>query len=220
MNPHVKPPVSPSLLAQFAKIVGERYAITDPAMQEPYLREMRDLYHGSTPDGAAAGLGCGSLGGAEARQRDQDRDRAAGRQHRTGRRADPASRRDRSLAQPHGQDPRGGRDVQYHHRGGRRVARPRARGGGRRRPALSAAAALRGHLHGRRQPVDQCGRHHRGVVGRRAPAGARPRSRAGRRARAEQSQQAEEGQHRLRSEKPVHRRRRHARHHHRGERCA
>ena len=49
MNPHVKPPVSSSLLAQFANIVGEKYAITDPAMQEPYLREMRDLYHGNTP---------------------------------------------------------------------------------------------------------------------------------------------------------------------------
>ena len=49
MNPHVKPPVSSSLLSQFAAIVGERYAITDPAMQESYLREMRDLYHGHTP---------------------------------------------------------------------------------------------------------------------------------------------------------------------------
>ena len=37
------------LLARFAAIVGEKYAITDPAMQEPYLREMRDLYHGHTP---------------------------------------------------------------------------------------------------------------------------------------------------------------------------
>jgi D-lactate dehydrogenase (cytochrome) len=49
MNPHVKPPASSSLLAQFANIVGENYAITDPAMQEPYLREMRDLYRGNTP---------------------------------------------------------------------------------------------------------------------------------------------------------------------------
>jgi len=38
-----------SLLPRFAAIVGEKYAITDPAMQEPYLREMRDLYHGRTP---------------------------------------------------------------------------------------------------------------------------------------------------------------------------
>jgi FAD/FMN-containing dehydrogenase len=37
------------LLARFAAIVGEKYAITDPALQEQYLREMRDLYHGHTP---------------------------------------------------------------------------------------------------------------------------------------------------------------------------
>src|SRR5437764_13425789 len=49
MNPHVKPPVSSDLLARFAQIVGEKYAITDPALQEQYLREMRDLYHGHTP---------------------------------------------------------------------------------------------------------------------------------------------------------------------------
>jgi D-lactate dehydrogenase (cytochrome) len=49
MNPHVKPTVSSTLLSRFAAIVGERYAITDPTMQEPYLREMRDLYQGHTP---------------------------------------------------------------------------------------------------------------------------------------------------------------------------
>ena len=49
MNTHVKPSVSPDLLARFAKIVGDRYAVTDPAMQEPYLKEMRDLYRGNTP---------------------------------------------------------------------------------------------------------------------------------------------------------------------------
>src|SRR5205085_3301143 len=38
-----------NLLPRFAQIVGGRYAITDPAMQEPYLREMRDLYRGHTP---------------------------------------------------------------------------------------------------------------------------------------------------------------------------
>jgi len=41
--------IKPDLLARFAAIVGERYAITDPAMQQPYLKEMRDLYHGKTP---------------------------------------------------------------------------------------------------------------------------------------------------------------------------
>src|SRR5947199_1968183 len=49
MNTHVKPSISADLLARFANIVGEKYAITDPAMQEPYLREMRDLYHGRSP---------------------------------------------------------------------------------------------------------------------------------------------------------------------------
>src|SRR5437763_227636 len=38
-----------NLLPRFAQIVGERYAITDPTMQQPYLREMRDLYQGRTP---------------------------------------------------------------------------------------------------------------------------------------------------------------------------
>src|SRR3989440_548376 len=49
MNPRVKPPVSPNVLSRFAAIVSERYAITDPALQQPYLKEMRDLYHGHTP---------------------------------------------------------------------------------------------------------------------------------------------------------------------------
>jgi D-lactate dehydrogenase (cytochrome) len=41
--------VGNDLLARFAAIVGERYAITDPVAQESYLVEMRDLYHGATP---------------------------------------------------------------------------------------------------------------------------------------------------------------------------
>jgi FAD/FMN-containing dehydrogenase len=37
------------LLARFIGIVGQRYAVTDRQAQEPYLVEMRDLYHGQTP---------------------------------------------------------------------------------------------------------------------------------------------------------------------------
>jgi FAD/FMN-containing dehydrogenase len=37
------------VLARFAAIVGDRYAVTDPQAQEPYLVEMRGLYHGRTP---------------------------------------------------------------------------------------------------------------------------------------------------------------------------
>ena len=46
-----KSPASPdaSLLARFAAIVGEKYAITDSQAQLPYLVEMRDLYRGRTP---------------------------------------------------------------------------------------------------------------------------------------------------------------------------
>jgi FAD/FMN-containing dehydrogenase len=49
MNIQEKPSLAPELLKRFAAIVGEKYAITDPKDQEPYLVEMRDLYHGRTP---------------------------------------------------------------------------------------------------------------------------------------------------------------------------
>src|SRR5579863_1006203 len=46
-----KSPSAPdtSLLARFAAIVGEKYALTDPQAQAPYVVEMRDLYRGRTP---------------------------------------------------------------------------------------------------------------------------------------------------------------------------
>jgi len=37
------------LLSRFAAIVGDKYAITDPAAQAPYLVEMRDLFRGHSP---------------------------------------------------------------------------------------------------------------------------------------------------------------------------
>jgi D-lactate dehydrogenase (cytochrome) len=41
--------ITPGVLVRFAQIVGARYAITAVAEQQPYLVEMRDLYHGVTP---------------------------------------------------------------------------------------------------------------------------------------------------------------------------
>ena len=41
--------ISPELLGRFAAIVGEKFAITDPQSQTPYLVEMRDLFRGHTP---------------------------------------------------------------------------------------------------------------------------------------------------------------------------
>jgi FAD/FMN-containing dehydrogenase len=49
MNPQLRPAPSPDLLARFTTIVGQKYAVTAPQDQEPYLVEMRDLYHGHTP---------------------------------------------------------------------------------------------------------------------------------------------------------------------------
>jgi FAD/FMN-containing dehydrogenase len=49
MDVQTKPKLPPALLKRFSEIVGEKYAITDIAAQQPYLVEMRDLYHGHTP---------------------------------------------------------------------------------------------------------------------------------------------------------------------------
>lgn len=40
---------SPTLIAEFTKIVGEKHAITDNRDQAPHLREWRDRYFGQTP---------------------------------------------------------------------------------------------------------------------------------------------------------------------------
>jgi FAD/FMN-containing dehydrogenase len=44
-----QPAADPSLLARFAAIVGDKYAITDPQMQAPYVVELRDMFRGHTP---------------------------------------------------------------------------------------------------------------------------------------------------------------------------
>src|SRR5436305_2491927 len=42
-------PLSPELIARFRKIVGDKYAVTDPAEIAPYVTEERDLFHGRSP---------------------------------------------------------------------------------------------------------------------------------------------------------------------------
>jgi len=49
IKPEPKRTLAPDLLARFIAIVGEKYAITDPAAQAPYLVEMRDLFRGHSP---------------------------------------------------------------------------------------------------------------------------------------------------------------------------
>jgi D-lactate dehydrogenase (cytochrome) len=48
MNEQMRRAPAPELLPRFAAIVGERYAITDPAALAPHLIEGRGLYHGRT----------------------------------------------------------------------------------------------------------------------------------------------------------------------------
>jgi D-lactate dehydrogenase (cytochrome) len=43
------PPLAPELIEKFRKIVGVKYAMTDPADIEPYLTEERNLFHGRSP---------------------------------------------------------------------------------------------------------------------------------------------------------------------------
>jgi D-lactate dehydrogenase (cytochrome) len=43
------PPLSPDLIAKFAAIVGDKYAVTEAADIEPYVTEERDLFHGRSP---------------------------------------------------------------------------------------------------------------------------------------------------------------------------
>ena len=167
--------------------------------------------------GAAAGLDRGSLRDLQARQRTPDRAGAAGRQHRPGRRPDPASWRGRGLDAADGQDPRHRHRLQHHDLRGRRGAADRAAARRRGRPAVSAVARRRRKLHHRRQSLHQCRRHRGAGLWRGARDGARAGSGAGRRPHSERAVEAEKGQHRLRSAQPLHRRRRHARHHHRGD---
>ena len=203
------------LLARFIAIVGEKNAITDPQAQAPYLVEMRDMFTGHTPLVLRPGSVAEVATILALANETGDRDRPAGRQYRPGRRADAAARRDRALAQPARPHPRGRSRLQHHDLRGRRDPAAGARSRRRSRPALSAAAAVGGHLHHRRQSLDQCRRHRRARPRHRALARARHRGGARRRARAAQPQQAQEGQYRLRSQEPVHRRGRHARRDHR-----
>ena len=143
--------------------------------------------------------------------------RAAGRQHRPGRRlgADRDAARDRALARPHEPHPRARRAERHDDGGGRlRARRGAGRGGGRRAP-VSALARRRGQLPDRRQPLDQRRRRQRAALRQRARAGARPRGGAARRPRLERAARPAQGQHRLRPEAAVPRRRGHARRDHR-----
>ena len=43
------PPLSPELIARFRALVGEKYAVTEPADIAPYVTEERGLFRGKSP---------------------------------------------------------------------------------------------------------------------------------------------------------------------------
>src|SRR5450755_457947 len=44
-----QPPLPPELIAKFKSIVGDKYAVTEPADIAPYVTEERDLFKGRSP---------------------------------------------------------------------------------------------------------------------------------------------------------------------------
>ena len=42
-------PLSPETIARFRAIVGDKYAVTEPADVAPYVTEERGLFHGRSP---------------------------------------------------------------------------------------------------------------------------------------------------------------------------
>ena len=149
--------------------------------------------------------------------REGRRDRAAGRQHRPGRRLGAHRARREVVLSLSRHEPRAQpRRPQRHHdrRGGLRAGRGAEGRRGRRAP-VSALARRRGQLPDRRQPLHQRRRRQRPALRQRARAGARPRGGAARRPRLGRPARPAQGQHRLRPEAAVPRRRGHARHHHR-----
>ena len=49
MNGPSGPTIAPDILTRFARIVGDKYALTDPVAVEPYMIEQRGLYRGHSP---------------------------------------------------------------------------------------------------------------------------------------------------------------------------
>jgi len=48
IQPTLPAPLAPELLARFKTIVGDKYAVTDPAEIAPYVTEDRNLFHGAS----------------------------------------------------------------------------------------------------------------------------------------------------------------------------
>ena len=172
------------------------------------------------PRGAAreARLDRGIVEGGGAPRRGRRRHRPAGGQHEPlrrlrARRVGHPGDRQRLAHEPRARHrPRQQHD---HGRGRLHPRRPAARGDGE-RPVLPPVARRGGQLRGGRQHLHQRRRNAGAALRQHARAGAGPRGGAARRARVGRPARAAQGQHRLRPEAPLHRRRGHAGHRDRG----
>ncbi len=149
----------PALLARFAAIVGDKYAITDPSLQAPYLVELRHLFEAHTPmvlrpgsvDEVSAILKLANATKTAIVPQGGNTGLVGGQIPHHNEIVLSLNRLDRIREI----DPTSNTITAR----GRRHPAARARGGGGGRPALSAAAALGRHLHHRRQSLHQCRRH-------------------------------------------------------------
>ena len=176
MNTHVRPSLSPELIARFTAIVGEKNAITDPREQEPLsrrgpraittaarrwccapARSPRSPRSSSSPTRRATAVvpQGGNTGLSAARCRIDGEDRAVAHRLNRIREVDPTSNTI---------DVEAGVTLA--------AAQEAAAAADRLFPLL---ARRRGKLHDRRQSLDQCRRHGGAALWQRARSGARAR---------------------------------------------
>ena len=197
MNEQLRRAPSPDLLPRFAAIVGDKYAITDPAALEPFLIEGRGIYHGRT----SMLLRPGSVGEVQAILKLANETKT------------PLVPQGGNTGLVGGQIPFDGELILSLTRLDKIrevdaasntmtceagvVLGESAGRSGRRRSPVSAVAWRRRQLHHRRKPLDQCRRNRCGRLWHRARSRARARGRAGRRPRHEPLVEAEKEQYRL-----------------------
>src|SRR3569832_2056951 len=161
--------LAPDLLKRFAAIVGDKYAITDPQMQQPYLLEMRDLFRGQTP----VILRPGSVAEVAAivKLANETKTAIVPQGGNTGLVGGQIPHRNEIVLSLNRLDKvREVAPISNTMPVEAGVTLPRARSGGGRRPALPAAPAVGRNLHHRRQPLDQCRRRRRRRAWHFAPA--------------------------------------------------
>ena len=212
-----RPPISAEAIERLKAAVGRAGYLDDPADMAPYCTSWRDNWVGRVPLVLRPQSTQEVAAIVQHLRRAWRRHRPPGRQHRADRRR-PAARRhergDRLHLAPEAR-PRDRHRQRHHHRRGGRGPEGDPERRRPRRPAVPAEPRRRGLLPDRRQHLDQRRRRAGAALRQYAQPRAGPRGGPARRQRLERPARPAQGQHRLRHEAALHRRRRHARHRHR-----